>query len=277
VRRRSGDAAKSAATRAQNLEKQPDLDLNREAPASSDPDKEAEAGASKEVGVEMEVLFELKAQLDSTSKANLESIRELLRHRLPNGNLNDVLRVVLQQTVDRLRAEKSCALKKPTTKAPVKKAKSAAATVKAGSIAADVDRPRLGDPAPLPPPSSTPLWSPLPATLLREDGQKRRGRSIPRAVRRAVYARDGGQCTWMALDGRQCKSRAFLEYNHRRAFALGGEHTVDNINLLCRAHNQLEGVEVFGKAAMQGRRGKADGGKQLDAALRAQPSLQPNL
>jgi hypothetical protein len=39
-------------------------------------------------------------------------------------------------------------------------------------------------------------------------------RTIPAAVRRAVWARDGGRCAFVGTHGR-CTATAFLEYNHR--------------------------------------------------------------
>lgn len=64
-------------------------------------------------------------------------------------------------------------------------------------------------------------------------------RHIPAAVRRAVWARDRGRCAFVGETGR-CGSRAFIELHHVRPFAAGGEATVENIELRCRAHNAYE-------------------------------------
>jgi hypothetical protein len=74
----------------------------------------------------------------------------------------------------------------------------------------------------------------------------RRGRYVSAAIRRAVYERDAGQCTFVAPDGRRCEQRRFLELEHRMPFALGGEATIENLCLLCRAHNQDAARRVFG-------------------------------
>lgn len=71
-------------------------------------------------------------------------------------------------------------------------------------------------------------------------------RHVPAAVRRAVWKRDGGQCAFVGTDGR-CSSRAFLEFHHLNPFAVGGEATVDNIQLRCRAHNVYEAEMFFGR------------------------------
>jgi hypothetical protein len=70
-------------------------------------------------------------------------------------------------------------------------------------------------------------------------------RHIAAAVRRAVWKRDGGQCAFIGANGR-CSETAFLEFHHVRPFAAGGESTVDNVELRCRAHNQYEADLFFG-------------------------------
>jgi 5-methylcytosine-specific restriction endonuclease McrA len=66
-------------------------------------------------------------------------------------------------------------------------------------------------------------------------------------VRRAVWARDGGQCTFVGAEGR-CSERGFLEFHHRLPFAAGGGATIENVALLCRAHNGHEAERFFGRA-----------------------------
>ena len=72
-------------------------------------------------------------------------------------------------------------------------------------------------------------------------------RDVPRAVRRVVWRRDGGQCGYVAPEGRRCAQRTFLEFHHKLAYAKGGLATVDNIALRCRLHNQYEGELAFGR------------------------------
>ena len=75
-------------------------------------------------------------------------------------------------------------------------------------------------------------------------------RSIPAEVRRAVYARDGGQCSFIDARGRRCESRHQLEYDHVVPLARGGTSTVGNVRTLCRAHNQIAAIDAFGLAFM---------------------------
>ena len=71
------------------------------------------------------------------------------------------------------------------------------------------------------------------------------GRHVPAAVKRKVWARDGGQCAFVGADGR-CGERGFLEFHHVIPFADGGSTTVENLQLRCRAHNAYEAREYFG-------------------------------
>ena len=79
------------------------------------------------------------------------------------------------------------------------------------------------------------------------DLERTRGRRIPAAVKRVVWARDDGRCAFVGSDGR-CTERGFLEFHHVRPFAAGGPATVDNLQLRCRAHNQYEANMYFATA-----------------------------
>jgi hypothetical protein len=70
---------------------------------------------------------------------------------------------------------------------------------------------------------------------------------ITNATRRAVFERDGLQCTFVSDDGRRCEGRAFLELDHVDPKAIGGTNDHDNLRVRCRAHNQLWAEQVFGR------------------------------
>jgi hypothetical protein len=79
-------------------------------------------------------------------------------------------------------------------------------------------------------------------------------RHIPAAVKREVRARDGGKCTFVGENGKQCGSRRRLEFHHDEEFARGGPSTAKNLRLLCRAHNQHLAERSFGAEFMHGKR-----------------------
>jgi len=106
-----------------------------------------------------------------------------------------------------------------------------------------------------------------------------RGRHIPAEVRRAVWERDGGRCTFVSDAGRRCEERRGVEYDHVVPYARGGETTVGSIRLRCSAHNQYGAECTFGaefmrhkreetRRAAEKRRAKADaaGGRAREVA-----------
>ncbi len=84
-----------------------------------------------------------------------------------------------------------------------------------------------------------------------------RKRYVPAHVRRAVWERDQGQCTFLSASGTRCKARRFLEFDHVQPVARGGKATVDGMRLRCRAHNQHEAERAFGAGFMGRKRHEA--------------------
>jgi 5-methylcytosine-specific restriction endonuclease McrA len=82
-------------------------------------------------------------------------------------------------------------------------------------------------------------------------------RTIPAEIRRAIYHRDGGQCTYAGPTGHRCESRA-VQFDHIVPVARGGTSTVSNVRLLCGPHNQLVAEQTFGRAFMREKRSESD-------------------
>ena len=88
-----------------------------------------------------------------------------------------------------------------------------------------------------------------------------RARHISADVRAEVYKRDGGVCTFVSDDGQRCGCRHALEYDHIVAVADGGASTVENLRLLCPAHNQLEAERRFGTGFIEQHRAASRSGR----------------
>ena len=81
-----------------------------------------------------------------------------------------------------------------------------------------------------------------------------KGRIIPAAVRREVWHRDGGQCTFVSDKGHRCEARSRLELDHVIPVSRGGEASAANLRLRCRAHNQFAAECTYGAGFVQRKR-----------------------
>lgn len=168
-------------------------------------------------------VFSLRVTLDAALKAELDELTALLGHKVPNGDLAAVLREAVHCALEKHGRRKGA-------RAPARD------RVSAPSRALTRERAPTGEQA-----------APASKTASRDPALHARGRPhVPAHVRREVWKRDGGRCTWRGPDGRRCESRWRLEFDHVTSFALGGATTADGLRLLCRVHNQLHAEQVFG-------------------------------
>ncbi len=79
-----------------------------------------------------------------------------------------------------------------------------------------------------------------------------RGRAIPVAIRRAVVAGVGLRGCFGGRGGR-CGETRRLELHHVEAFARGGAHSVENLRVVCQAHNQFVAREELGAGFVAGK------------------------
>lgn len=142
----------------------------------------------------------------------IERARQLLRHKYPEGHLEDVLKDVLEVFLDRRDPQRRLALKTPSP------------STQAVMVADDKEEGRL------------------PTRFVRAYAA---ARYIPAKIKSAVWARDQGRCAWRFDDGTVCGGRDFVEFDHIVPFAKGGRSEYRNIRLLCRAHNQMAAELAF--------------------------------
>ena len=233
----------------------------RELLAEVDPELAAPADRIRPLGAGR---WELKAVIDDDCRQGLEQLKGLLSHVDPQMTLGQLLGRVVQDAAARLdparpprrrssgsRAagaadETSAPKDAPIPEAAARTAVSAAVTTSAAKVAADSEQPCAAAAVPPAATASTVTsapklnrgrqWQVAPATPARP---RVRGRGIPAAVRRQVWERDRGCCSYVDRDsGRRCGSRHLLEVDHILPYAFGGGAEPDNLRLLCAAHHR---------------------------------------
>jgi len=145
--------------------------------------------------------YRVQFTADPETHAQLEELRSLMRHQIPDGDVAKILSKAISALLAQVRKQKF----------------------------AESARPRLRSDKPL---SETP------------------SRHIPAAIRRAVWQRDAGCCTYVSAGGRRCDSKEFLEFDHAVAWTWTRMHSINGITLRCRAHNQLRARVDFGEQHM---------------------------
>jgi hypothetical protein len=164
----------------------------------------------------------LQLHVDAELREKLELARDLMSHANPSGDLAVVVVRALDALLDKLRARRFGQPKR---------------SVRAQNSERERGRPhdprRRSEPKPEREGSSA-------------DKSPRKRRHVAHAVRRQVWERDGVCCSYVAPDGHRCGERAFLELDHRQAWAKGGGESVENLRVLCRAHNRLRAEREFG-------------------------------
>jgi hypothetical protein len=107
----------------------------------------------------------------------------------------------------------------------------------------------------------------------RSRAREPRARDAAAAVKRAVWVRDLGRCAFIGTNDHRCNERRFVEFHHVDPYALGGEATVEKIELRCRRHNDYESRLYFGKR----RRDDTGAVREKAVAYGSQPCEPANL
>ena len=169
--------------------------------------------------------YRVELTVSAETKAKLERVQELMRHRNPSGDLEKIVEASIDLLVTKLEKERlgkttRCKGKRPST-----------TTVADGADGAD---------------GAT-------ISAAHHPAKPSRRAHVARAVQREVWTRDAEQCTYVDAEGNRCPARGFLELDHIDPKALGGSDEAANLRLVCRVHNRLHAEHVFGRAHIEER------------------------
>ena len=149
-----------------------------------------------------EETFKIQFTASRAVRDKLRQAQDLLRHRVPDGNISAILDKALDLLIQEVQKERF------------------AVGRKAGRGS-------------------------------RQEAGNVSSRHIPDAIKRTVYGRDGGRCTFTDERGQRCAETGALEFDHVDGFARTHRHAVDQIRLLCRAHNQYAAEKLYGRALIE--------------------------
>jgi HNH endonuclease len=147
--------------------------------------------------------IEVKAVISKDLKVKLDRLKNLLSHKNPNMNFNELLNEVADIALERLdRTKQYSAPAVPQSKEPRK----------------------------------------------RETSHTR---FIPERIKRKIWQRDRGRCTFTSpITKQKCNSQFQLQIDHITPFSQGGLNREDNLRLVCSNHNKLLATEILGKQVM---------------------------
>jgi len=203
--------------------------------------------------------YELKATIDADCQQGLEHLRGLLSHVDPRMSVGQLVGRIVQEALDRHDPSRpprraragSQAAQGESEPAPAAKERAApepghAVTVPDAVIPAGATPTPEGTPHPAPSQTRREATDRRAAAGTKPAGAvtptakpRASGRAIPAAVKRQVWQRDGGRCTYLDRQtGRRCNSRHLIEIDHILPYALGGGADPGNLRLCCRAHHR---------------------------------------
>jgi len=173
--------------------------------------------------------------------AKLKTARAGLSHAIPGATTEQVLEAALDLLLEN-QARGRGQVKRPRAVPPIA-APFDAPTPAASATPTETATPGPADTPPEPPPH-------------RRDGPRA---AIPAAVRRAVWQRDGGRCCWPLDGGGTCGSTHQLELDHVVPWAEWGGETLENLRVVCRAHNRVAARQRFGERCVRRYQGGTTG------------------
>jgi hypothetical protein len=171
----------------------------------------------------------------------LKTAREGLGHAIPGATTEQVLEAALDLLMEKQARARGQVKRPRKTTAP--------------TVALTTSTSATGDGTPFLPadPTSTRAASPLALFPTEPPPHRREGHreAIPAAVKRAVWARDQGRCTWPLDSGGRCGSTHRLELDHVVPWARFSGSTEDDLRLLCGHHNRLAAGQAFGERCLE--------------------------
>ena len=206
---------------------------------------------------------EVKIVIDEKCHKELEKLKNLLSHKNPNLSYGELISILSKEALKkhdprekntRQRKEEEKVQENPSVKKQEFKGKS----VELAATFAPKLRQKDEIPKHLETSSGKPVASARKSEQINQYSKekvtsapklkhqiKKISRFIPSHLKKYVWERDGGQCTYVHHETkRRCTCRHLLQIDHIQPFALGGRTEKENLRLLCAGHNQYRREEL---------------------------------
>ena len=174
---------------------------------------------------------EIKVIIDEQCHKELEKLKNLLSHRNPALSYGELISILSKEALKKhdpreknTRQRKEKIQENPSVKKQEFKNKSGELTATFAPKSGQINQYS----------KEKATFAPKPRHQI-----KKISRYIPSYLRKYVWKRDAGQCTYVHhKTKRRCSSRHLLQIDHIQPFALGGMSEKENLRLLCAGHNQ---------------------------------------
>ena len=182
---------------------------------------------------------EIKVVIDESCHKKLEELKNLLSHKNPSLSYGELLSILTDEALEKHDPVKKRAKKRNMRKKVVTSPEKLRSQQTKTSGITSPEKLR----------SQQTKTSGITST---EKGKyagkaKKLSRAIPSALKRHIWKRDEGQCTYVHPTTKQrCASKYLLQIDHIKPFSLGGKSELNNLRLLCAGHNQFRSEKAFG-------------------------------
>ena len=179
---------------------------------------------------------EIKVVIDESCHKKLEELKGLLSHKNPSLSYGELLSILSEEALEkhdpvriRKRSKKTGIKKKAVTSPEKLKSKNINTNNKQDHKSA-IKKSAA---------TSAPKWK-------YAGKAKKLSRAIPSELKRHIWKRDKGQCSYIHPETkRRCSSKHLLQIDHIKPFSLGGKSELNNLRLLCAGHNRYRSERTF--------------------------------